>query len=282
MTLDEYMKTANGLVQIGSGVGYFFFGTKEEYEEQIDNIAKWYHQKDIYWTKHCYGNKRSENRDIRKAKSLEFFNFRVREVREIRRSIMSGGTIVLIEGDELGEYWDIHEWNEKHGKGNTYKRLKDMEPREASKLAANIVLFAVNDYRRILIDEWGKINHEFVRGGSCGDGKYFNQEELENFFKSSWFKFLMPNVDANTMLKQYRERQFHYDIPEIPRVTYYDRRMGKNFKVTQGYNGHVKVLKDNTTLLHEEWRTERLDKKALRDIFKKYYKEYLKKEGYVA
>ena len=84
------------------------------------------------------------------------------------------------------------------------------------------------------------------------------------------------------MLKQYRERQFHYDIPEIPRVTYYDRRMGKNFKVTQGYNGHVKVLKDNTTLLHEEWRTERLDKKDLRDIFKKHYKEYIKKEGYVA
>lgn len=38
MTLDEYMKNKEGVVAIGAASGYFFIGTREEYEESIDKI----------------------------------------------------------------------------------------------------------------------------------------------------------------------------------------------------------------------------------------------------
>lgn len=38
MTLDEYMKDKKGIVAIGAASGFFFIGTKEEYEESIDKI----------------------------------------------------------------------------------------------------------------------------------------------------------------------------------------------------------------------------------------------------
>ena len=40
MTLDEYMKDKEGVVAIGAASGYFFIGTREEYEESIDKIQK--------------------------------------------------------------------------------------------------------------------------------------------------------------------------------------------------------------------------------------------------
>ena len=40
MTLDEYMQTAEGNVAIGAASGYFFIGTKEQYDKDIDKLHK--------------------------------------------------------------------------------------------------------------------------------------------------------------------------------------------------------------------------------------------------
>ena len=40
MTLDEYMKNAEGYVGIAAASGYLFIGTKEQYEEEIDVLHK--------------------------------------------------------------------------------------------------------------------------------------------------------------------------------------------------------------------------------------------------
>lgn len=40
MTLDEYMQTTEGNVAIGAASGYFFIGTKEQYDKDIDKLHK--------------------------------------------------------------------------------------------------------------------------------------------------------------------------------------------------------------------------------------------------
>ena len=40
MTLDEYMKTAEGIIAIGASSGFIFIGTREQYEDEIDKAYK--------------------------------------------------------------------------------------------------------------------------------------------------------------------------------------------------------------------------------------------------
>lgn len=269
MTLDEYMKTAEGIVQIGCNVGYFFFGDRDEYFEQIDGISKEFYDRHLYNIKH---NPQTPRED----KTLEDFNFHNREVKETYHSFISGGTSVLIEGDEFGGYWDIDEWNETHGKPKIERKHTIADEQCANELANSIVLKALIDYKGLLINDYSDKIHEFVRGGLGNTGQH-NKKEIQAFFESDWFRFLMPNTDGPSLLRRYEDKCNAIDIPEIPRVVYRTSRRGShggNYRTTQAYNGHVLIYR-NDNIVYDDWETKRLTEKQLKAIFKKFYANFL-------
>lgn len=145
LNLDKCVRefSENDILHIGSQTNYFFVGTKNEYERQIDDISTYYHNfykrvikertKDIYGTvgeiaklkKDCkYKQKLSAK--ITRLISLynvketaeqilkEFKPMRSRKVLEVYLRVQKDGICIIVEGAEQGKYWDKSEWDRDH------------------------------------------------------------------------------------------------------------------------------------------------------------------------
>ena len=102
MTLDEFMKTAaepEMNYHIGAKSAFFFVGTQEEYEHDIDRL-------DINFYKIWRTKRKAKKRDTPKTYTM----IRDRQVTEIYKRLSNDGIIVSIEGEENGTYYDREEW----------------------------------------------------------------------------------------------------------------------------------------------------------------------------
>lgn len=302
MTLDEYMKTAEGIVQIGAKVGFFFFGDMNDYEKMIDDISDTYYRKNKQSVKNAKWNLNSINARLAsgvedrsllvKKKSYEklldecmqrdrsFFDLRKRKVIDIYKATITNATIVIIGGTEVGGYWDIYEWNQVHGiPCEEHNKFGAIDEESANELVNSIVLTAVDDYKKLLMYDYGLEHKENIKG-SLNQGTYHNYKELEKFFGGSWFGFLMPNTNGAETMRKVKEKTLTIDIPEMPRLKVKHPRAG--WSVYQAYNGHVYVKGSRDELINDFWSSKRLSKGELRVILRKSMNDAKKKNKEVA
>lgn len=147
ITLDDVVREygEDEIIQIGSISGYFFIGTPKEYEEMIDGISKQYEEyfkrraeetqaeleslcgavekeKDEK-TYHYVDRLLKRAMNIVKAhdaaararqKRRDFTDLRTREIKNRYRLPVGGFKAIIVEGCEIGEYWDKEEWDKAH------------------------------------------------------------------------------------------------------------------------------------------------------------------------
>ena len=100
-------------------------------------------------------------------------NLNERKVKEEYESI-EGGTIIIIEGKESGDYWDVAEYE---GRTTTHEPIKSLAGME--QLAAATMKQA------------------------CADiGKGRHGKDAETFLRSEWAKQMCPRVDGDAIIKQ--------------------------------------------------------------------------------
>lgn len=155
MTLDQAMfeltEDEDCIIHIGAESNYFFIGDYDEYKAMIDDITAKYKQKirytlhnneqDLY--EHANRQLKKEARDIegklvREAETVdEYFNrlarlkkryeknlkryenyipLNERKVKRIYALSTCKGVAVIIEGHEIGDFWDLEEWQKVHKK----------------------------------------------------------------------------------------------------------------------------------------------------------------------
>lgn len=134
----------NPVIHIGSKTGFFFIGTKEEYEANIDfvqqdlqatrmeHLSEYLRQLDLYKGKiiHPDGDPGTEKywqllsdrakrlswiaQYIQKLENYlnTFVAIRKREVVEQYDRIQKDGVVIIVEGKENGEYWSYDEYKE--------------------------------------------------------------------------------------------------------------------------------------------------------------------------
>lgn len=107
MTLREAMKDAHGMIAISLGVGYFFIGEKDEWDELKDYI-----------------NNKQYQRHLKKHPTEQYTPLEQREVKDVYETDFYGYYVIILESEQtLKGYWDESFWM-KHEFDEVYDPVK--------------------------------------------------------------------------------------------------------------------------------------------------------------
>jgi len=219
-------------ILVGAKVGYIAGGDPQKVIQKLKEESVKYYR--AYLIKQEKYNKPIE-------KTEEDFNLLKREIREVWWSDVHKMKVILIEGEEQGKFWDM---SEVEGKKNP---LTINNQRGAEELIQAIAAQASKDLEEAEKYFYGKRIHEDLRGtksifnhrgGKFVDDYYTRlKKDAEMFFTKTFS--LYSTMDGKSILKRL-EKAIEESVPETERTWVYGK---DNWKISQAYNGHVKVRK---------------------------------------
>lgn len=244
MNIIEYLNTVqNDRVLVGAGSGYLVGGEPLGMEEELERISI------KNYRRYCY--RRETGMEKGPVRQFPDFDLTRREIRDIWWSELQHALVILIEGKEVGQVWDINE--------EAVPVINNMQAGENLRNA--IVERALDDYKACMLWEYGKQIGTSFRN-SCADKGM--KEDVERFFSSKHFLRLTGFENGPKLLDTFRKRLFR---DEFPNLTHRQVVRKTRLRITQAYNKHIQIRRADT--IYDEWQPDRVYSiKELRDILR--------------